>query len=576
MKLVIAEKPSVAKSIANAIGAHKKTDAAFEGNGYIVSWCVGHLVCLAQPSAYSPQYDKWRIDDLPIVPEHYKYEVIKATKAQFNVLKALLARSDIDSVINACDAGREGESIFRLVYLKAGCKKSMYRLWISSMEDSAIRNGFDNLVPGEKYDNLFAAACARNIADWLVGMNLSRLYSCKFRQVFSVGRVQTPTLALIAARDKAIKTFQKEKYYTVCIKTDDFTVVSERINDKAHAEQIAASIRALKACKLDSVIHKEKITLPARLYDLTTLQREANKLYGFSAKKTLDALQALYEKKLTSYPRTDSRYLTNDMKDTVRTLLSALDPSFVPDEKNFSRMFDSSKVSDHYAVIPTLESASKDINTLDVSDIEKKIYALVRAKFLACASESLVEDITTLTLTFEGITFTQTAKQIRLAGWTKYAIKVKESTHALLEGDVSCDMLYPIREVLIEDKYTKPPASFNENTLLHAMEIAGTDVLDKNVEVERKGIGTPATRASIIENLISKGFVVRDKKALHVTGKGIALLCAVDSEFKSAKLTAQWETKLSEIAQGTYSTEAFLEKLTQKLCAVIQKERATT
>lgn len=576
MKLVIAEKPSVAKSIANAIGAHKKTDAAFEGNGYIVSWCVGHLVCLAQPSAYSQQYEKWRIDDLPIVPEHYKYEVIKASKAQFNVLKVLLARSDIDAVINACDAGREGESIFRLVYMKACCKKPMYRLWISSMEDSAIRNGFDNLVPGEKYDNLFAAACTRNIADWLVGMNLSRLYSCKFRQVFSVGRVQTPTLALIAARDRAIKSFQKEKYYTVCIKSDVFSVVSERINDKAQAEEIAASIRAQKSCKLDSVIHKEKITLPARLYDLTTLQREANKLYGFSAKKTLDALQALYEKKLTSYPRTDSRYLTNDMKDTARTLLHALDPSFVPDEKNFSRMFDSSKVSDHYAVIPTLESAHKDIDTLDATDIEKKVYALVRAKFLACASESLVEDITTLTLTFDGINFTQIAKQIRLAGWTKYAIKVKESTHALLEGDVSCDMLYPIREVLIEDKYTKPPASFNENTLLHAMEIAGTDVLDKNVEVERKGIGTPATRASIIENLISKGFVVREKKALHVTGKGIALLCAVDSEFTSARLTAQWETKLSEIAQGTYSTEAFLEKLTQKLCAVIQKERATT
>ena len=576
MKLVIAEKPSVAKSIANAIGAHKKTDAAFEGNGYIVSWCVGHLVCLAQPSAYSQQYEKWCIDDLPIAPEHYKYEVIKASKAQFNVLKVLLARSDIDSVINACDAGREGESIFRLVYMKAGCKKPMYRLWISSMEDSAIRNGFDNLVPGEKYDNLFAAACTRNIADWLVGMNLSRLYSCKFRQVFSVGRVQTPTLALIAARDKAIKTFQKEKYYTVCIKTDAFEVVSERINDKEKAERIAASIRVRKSCKLDSVIHKEKITPPARLYDLTTLQREANKLYGFSAKKTLDALQALYEKKLTSYPRTDSRYLTNDMKDTARKLLYALDPSFIPDEKNFSRMFDSSKVSDHYAVIPTLESTSKDINTLDVSDIEKKIYALVRAKFLACASESLVEDITTLTLTFEGITFTQTAKQIRLAGWTKYAIKARENKDTLLEGDVSCDTLYPIREVLIEDKYTKPPAAFNENTLLHAMEIAGTDILDKNIEVERKGIGTPATRASIIENLISKGFVVRDKKALHVTGKGIALLCAVDSEFTSAKLTAQWETKLSEIAQGTYSTEAFLEKLTQKLCAVIQKERATT
>ena len=510
------------------------------------------------------------------MPEHYKYEVIKASKAQFNVLKALLARSDIDAVINACDAGREGESIFRLVYMKAGCKKPMYRLWISSMEDSAIRNGFDNLLPGSRYDNLFAAACTRNIADWLVGMNLSRLYSCKFRQVFSVGRVQTPTLALIAARDKAIKTFQKEKYYTVCIKTAAFAVVSERINDKEKAERIAASIRAQKSCKLDSAARKEKITLPARLYDLTTLQREANKLYGFSAKKTLDALQALYEKKLTSYPRTDSRYLTNDMKDTVRTLLSALDPSFVPDEKNFSRMFDSSKVSDHYAVIPTLESASKDINTLDVSDIEKTIYALVKAKFLACASESLVEDITTLKLSFEGITFTQTAKQIRLAGWTKYAIKVKENKDVLLEGDVSCDMLYPIREVLIEDKYTKPPASFNENTLLHAMEIAGTDILDKNIEVERKGIGTPATRASIIENLISKGFVVRDKKALHVTGKGIALLCAVDSEFTSAKLTAQWETKLSEIAQGTYSTEAFLEKLTQKLCAVIQKERATT
>lgn len=576
MKLVIAEKPSVAKSIAHAIGANKKTSAAFEGNGYIVSWCVGHLVCLAQPSAYSEQYEKWCINDLPIVPERYKYEVIKATKKQFNVLKALLSRSDIDSVINACDAGREGESIFRLVYLKACCKKPMYRLWISSMEDSAIRNGFDNLLPGSRYDNLFAAACARNIADWLVGMNLSRLYSCKYKQVFSVGRVQTPTLALIAARDKAIKSFQPEKYYTVCIKTDAFNLVSERINDKAQADLIVSHLCKQKDCMLDSVSRKEKITPPARLYDLTTLQREANKLYGFSAKKTLDALQALYEKKLTSYPRTDSRYLTNDMKDTARKLLYALDPAFVPDEKNFSKMFDSSKVSDHYAVIPTLDATKKDITKLSISDIEKKVYALVKAKFLAAASGSLIEDITTLKLTFEGIIFTQTAKKERQAGWTKYAIKSKDKNTATFNDDISTDVKYHINGVRLEDKYTTAPAAFNENSLLHAMEIAGSDALDKNVDVERKGIGTPATRASIIENLISKGFVTREKKALHVTTKGITLLCAVDTAFKSARLTALWETKLSEIAQGTYSSEAFLEKLTNKLDEVIQKERAAT
>ena len=567
MELVIAEKPSVALSIAKVIGAKNKKDGHYEGNGYRVSWCVGHLIQMANPDSYDEKYAKWNIDDLPIIPSEYQYEVAKATKKQFNTLKKLMNDKEIDTVINACDAGREGEAIFRLVYLQASCKKKMKRLWISSMEDSAIKDGFDNIKDGKDYDNLFESAQARAIADWLVGMNISRLYSCLYKQNYSVGRVQTPTLSMIVKRDDEIANFKKEKYYTVEIELDGFTLSTERIDSLEVAEQLKNLLE--NRIEIADVIQKEKIIKPDLPFDLTTLQRECNKYFGYSAKQTLDYAQSLYEKKLITYPRTDSRYLTEDMiTSTVNNILGKNDF----DTERIKVVFNSKKVTDHHAIIPTVSSLSEDISKLPES--EAKVYRLISNKFHASVGYPLTQNTTKIVAEFDGFEFTSTGKVIKEEGFTKYLkeYKFKKNEESVLPKVNVGDVL-EIKEKEIKEKYTEPPKHFTEDTLLKAMELAGNDALEKGIEVERKGLGTPATRAGIIENLIYKGFIERDKKNMIATPKGKSLIEIVADNFKSAKTTAKWEMELSEIAQGKSSKKEFLEKIEEQIKHTVEEHQ---
>ena len=556
MKLVIAEKPSVAISIAKVIGAMSKKDGYYEGNGYRVSWCVGHLIQMANPDSYDEKYAKWNIDDLPIIPSEYKYEVSKATKKQFNTLKKLMNDNEVDTVINACDAGREGESIFRLVYNQANCKKKMKRLWISSMEESAIKDGFSNLKDGKDYDNLFESAQVRAIADWLVGMNISRLYSCLYNQNYSVGRVQTPTLAMIAKRDDEIASFKKEKYYIVELNLNDFTLSTERIDKLEIAEDLVKAVG--KTITVKDIEKKEKITKPDLPYDLTTLQRECNKYFQYSAKQTLDYAQSLYEKKLITYPRTDSRYLSEDMiTSTVNNILGKNDF----DTERIKVIFNSTKVSDHHAIIPTVVSLKEDISTLTESEI--KLYTLISNKLHASVGYPLIENTTKIIALFENhgnlFEFKVSSKVIADNGFTKYLKQYKSKKNEdIVLPNVNIGDVLEINDKEIKEKYTTAPKHYTEDTLLKAMEVAGNDALEKDIEVERKGLGTPATRAGIIENLIFKGFIERDKKNLIVTEKGKSLIDIVADNLKSAETTAKWEMELSDIASGKASKEKFL------------------
>lgn len=561
--LVIAEKPSVAISIAKVIGATKKKDGYYEGNGYKVSWCVGHLIQMANPDAYDEKYAKWNISDLPIIPKQYKFEVAKATKKQFNILKKLMNDKKIDTVINACDAGREGESIFRLVYNEAKCKKKMQRLWISSMEDSAIKEGFDNLKDGKNYDNLFESAQARAIADWLVGMNISRLYSCLYKQNYSVGRVQTPTLYMIVKRDEEISNFKKEKYYTVELSMNGFALSTDRIDNFDIAEQLQNLIG--ETIEITDVIQKEKITKPDLPFDLTTLQRECNKYFGYSAKQTLDYAQSLYEKKLITYPRTDSRCLTEDMiVSTINNILGKNDF----DTERIKTVFNSKNVTDHHAIIPTVSSLSEDLSS--IPDSEAKVYRLISNKLHASVGYPLVENTTKIVAEFDGFEFTSSGRVIRDEGFSKYLKEYKSKKNEFIElPDVSIGDVLSIENKEIKEKFTQPPKHFTEDTLLKSMEIAGNEALEKGVEVERKGLGTPATRAGIIENLIYKGFVERDKKNLIATHKGISLVTIVSDTFKSAETTAKWEMELADIAKGKSSKEEFLEAIENEIKEVV-------
>ena len=563
--LVISEKPSVAISISKVLGATKKKDGYYEGNGYIVSWCIGHLIQMANPERYDEKYAKWNIKDLPIIPSEYKYEIMKPTKKQFVILKKLMNNKDVKFVINACDAGREGEAIFRLVYLQASCKKKMKRLWISSMEDSAIKDGFDKLKDGKDYDNLFESAQARAIADWLVGMNISRLYSCLYKQNYSVGRVQTPTLSMIVKRDDEIANFKKEKYYTVELELDGFTLSTERIDSLEVAEQLKNLLE--NRIEITDVIQKEKVTKPDLPFDLTTLQRECNKYFGYSAKQTLDYAQSLYEKKLITYPRTDSRCLTEDMiTSTVNNILGKNDF----DTGRIKVVFNSKKVTDHHAIIPTVSSLSEDLSSIPES--KAKVYRLIFNKLHASVGYPLIENTTKIVATFDSFEFTSSGKVIKDEGFTKYLKEYmsKKNEESVLPKINVGDVL-EIKEKEIKEKYTQAPKHFTEDTLLKAMEIAGNDSLDKNVEVERKGLGTPATRAGIIENLIFKGFIERDKKNLIATNKGISLITIVADTFKSAETTAKWEMELSDIAQGKSSKKEFLEGIEAEIKDTITK-----
>ncbi|HHJ8467775.1 TPA: DNA topoisomerase 3 [Streptococcus pyogenes] len=565
MKLVIAEKPSVAISIAKVIGANKKKDGYYEGNEYKVSWCVGHLIQMANPDSYDEKYAKWNMADLPIIPREYKYEVAKATKKQFNILKKLMNDKEIDMVINACDAGREGEAIFRLVYNEAKCKKKMKRLWISSMEDSAIKEGFDNLKDGKDYDNLFESSQARAIADWLVGMNISRLYSCLYQQNYSVGRVQTPTLAMIVKRDDEIANFQKDKYYIVELSMNGFTLSTDRIDDEVATEQLINLVD--DKIEITDIIQKEKITKPDLPFDLTTLQRECNKYFGYSAKQTLDYAQSLYEKKLITYPRTDSRCLTEDMiVSTVNNILGENDF----DTERIKVVFDSKKVTDHHAIIPTVSSLSEDLSNIPES--EAKVYRLISNKLHASVGYPLIENTTKIVVLFDGFEFTSAGKVVKDDGFTKYLKDYKSKKNEDIElPDVKVGDVFEVENKEIKEKFTQPLKHFTEDTLLKAMEIAGNDALEKGVEVERKGLGTPATRAGIIENLIFKGFVERDKKNLIATHKGISLVTIVADSFKSAETTAKWEMELSDIAKGKENKEDFLKKIEEEINITIKQ-----
>ena len=565
MKLVIAGKPSVAIAIAKVIGATKKKDGYYEGNGYKISWCVGYLIQMANPESYDEKYAKWSMADLPIIPKEYKYEITKSTKKQFTILKKLMNDKEINIVINACDAGREREAIFRLVYNQANCKKKMKRLWISSMEDSAIKEGFDNLKDGSSYDNLFEFAQARAIVDWLVGMNLSRLYSCLYKQNYSVGKVQTPTLAMIVKRDDEIANFKKEKYFTVVLDLDGFSLPTDRIDDKTVAEQLINLLG--NSIEITDVIQKEKVTKPELPFDLTTLQRECNKYFGYSAKQTLDYAQSLYEKKLITYPRTDSRCLTEDMiTSTINNIIGKYDF----DTDRIKTVFNSKKVTDHHAIIPTASSMNEDLASFPESEL--KVYKLVLNKLHASVGYPLIENTTKIVAEFDGFEFANSGKVIIDEGFTKYLNEhAKKENEDTVLPDVKIGDSFDIKDKEIKEKYTSPAKHFTEDLLLKAMELAGNDALEKCVEVERKGLGTPATRAGIIENLIFKGFVERDKKNLIATHKGISLVTIVADIFKSAETAAKWEMELSDIAQGKSSKGKFLEAIENEI-----KEVAST
>ena len=569
MNLVICEKPSVAMSIAKVIGATGRQNGYYEGGGYIVSWCVGHLIQMASPSAYDEKYAKWKLEDLPIIPRQYKYEVVRATRGQFNTLKKLMNSKEIETVINACDAGREGELIFRLVYEQAGCKKNIKRLWISSMEDVAIKEGFKQLKDGKEYEALYQSAIARSKADWLVGMNMSRLYSLIYNQNYSVGRVQTPTLAMIVKRDDEITAFKKEKYYTGELYCTGFTLSTDRIDSLEIAEDLLNVVG--NTITVRNVEKKEKLTKPDLPFDLTTLQRECNKYFGFSAKQTLDYAQSLYEKKMITYPRTDSRYLSEDMIiNTVNNILGKNDF----DTERIKVIFNSTKVTDHHAIIPTVSSLNEDMSTIPES--ERKIYNLILNKLHASAGYPLIENITKIVAVYESqgdvFEFKASGKVITGEGFTKYLKQYgSKKNEDILLPDLNVGDVLEIKDKEIKEKYTTPPKHFTEDTLLKAMETTGNDALEKGAEVERRGLGTPATRAGIIENLISKDFIERDKKNLIATKKGKALIEIVEDNFKSAKTTAKWEIKLSEIALGKSSNEAFLSGIETKIKETIAK-----
>lgn len=555
MQLVIAEKPSVAMSIAKVLGVKNKQNGYMEGNGYIISWCVGHLVGLVSPEIYDEKYKRWNIEDLPIFPKEFKHYVLPKVKKQFSILKILMNRKDINEVINACDAGREGELIFRLVYKRAKCKKDIKRLWISSMEDRAIKEGFENLKEGHDYDNLFASATARAKADWLVGMNLSRLYSLLYKQNYSVGRVQTPTLALMVKREGDIQSFKKEKYYTVELDLDDFSLTTERIDNPDIAEQLKNLVP--ETIKIDYVEEKEKITKPDLPFDLTTLQRECNRYFGYSAKQSLDYAQSLYEKKLITYPRTDSRYLTEDM---ITSLVNNILGKNDFDTDRIKVIFNTKKVTDHHAIIPTASASIEEIESLPES--EKRVFKLIKNKLHASFSYPLKEKLTKIIAEFDGFEFITKGKTVIDGGFTKYLEDYKPKD----KKDNPLPIVNPgdefsIKEKTIKEKYTQPPKPYTEESLLKAMEIAGKGEIDKGIEVERVGLGTPATRAGIIENLIYKKYIKREGKNLIPTHLGLAVISIVAKELKNAKLTSDWETSLYYISKGKSREEDFLQEI---------------
>ena len=584
--MIVTEKPSVAMSYAKILGVHGRQDGYLEGNGYLVSWCVGHLVELAPPSAYGEQYVKWNIADLPILPEKWQYLVSASTKKQFGILKKLMHRSDVESIVCATDAGREGELIFRLVYQQAGCKKPFSRLWLSSMEESAIREGFAHLKPSTEYDALYNAALCRERADWMVGINASRLFSCLYNQPLAVGRVMTPVLAMTVVREAAIAAFTPEKFYTVDLElTSGCTASSRRIPEKSVAENLLKACRKEMVATIQRITRKEKSENPPSLYDLTTLQRDANRLLGYSAQQTLDYVQSLYEKKLTTYPRTDSCYITDDDEDMLEELAEELEDflGFVSEDADDDvprtrRTVNRQKVTDHHAILPTRSMLQADLDALPKG--ERNILKLIIARTLMAVSKPFRYLETLLTTECAGEEFTANGKEILDEGWKAVERKVladilsrkKEFTALPPVEESECGIL----NAELKEGQTSPPKHFTEDTLLHSMETASAESMPE--DAERQGIGTPATRAATIEKLVQKGFLERkgDKKTkvLLPTDKGKALITVMPEEIQSADMTADWETKLLRVERGEMEPETFMTEINDMISSLVNTTEA--
>ena len=573
MELIITEKPSVARSIAKVIGVDEQGEGCLKGNGYIVSWCYGHLIELAMPEAYDPSYRSWTYKALPIMPDTWKYVVKRDTAKQFKVLKGLMDSDEVTTVICATDAGREGELIFRLVYEQAGCRKPIRRLWISSMEEKSIREGFDSLKPGKEYDDLYRSALCRQQADWLVGLNGTRLFTVLYRsKVLKVGRVQTPTLAMLVDREVAIRAFTKKPFYTVHLNAGGIEAVSERYTDKAMADEVTCICNGNDAC-IKSVDYEYKTTAQPKLYDLTSLQRDANRIFGFTAKKTLEYTQSLYEKKLCTYPRTDSQYLSDDMEATireVREVIKAVHP-YLKEETvgmdDIMRVLNSKKVSDHHAIIPTVEI--KNIEDVSVSEGELKVLSLLATRVMAATVGKYEYRSVRAVIVCDGMEFSAKGRTVIKEGFRAYekalrnAYKVRDDKEDGEDADGTRPLPYigegeilPDVRASVVEGFTKPPAHFTEDSLLQAMEKAGAD--ETTDEAERKGLGTPATRADIIEKLVRDGFVKREKKQMIPTEDGEKLISVLPDIIKSPRLTADWENALTLMAKGEYDPEQFM------------------
>ena len=577
------EKPSVAMSYAKVLGVQGRQDGYLEGSGYIVSWCVGHLVELAPPSTYDEKYVKWNVADLPILPQKWQYLVSASTKKQFSILKKLMHRADVESIICATDAGREGELIFRLVYEQAGCKKPFLRLWLSSMEDNAIRVEFASLKPSTEYDALYQAALCRERADWIVGINASRLFSCLYSRPLAIGRVMTPTLAMAVQREAAISAFTPEKFYTVSLAfAGGGMVSSKRFSQKVDAETLLANCRKEVSTVVQKVDHKEKTEKPPQLYDLTTLQRDANRLLGFTAQQTLNYAQSLYEKKLITYPRTDSRFLTEDMAASLPGLVSTVAGAFAVDEAvpvHAEQIINNSKVSDHHALLPTASVAQADFSALPAG--ERNILRLITARLLCAVGESHRYAETVLTTICAGEEFSAKGKIVLDEGWKGIERKMlddllgKKKESAALP-DVQEQGECGISGAELKEGQTTPPKHYTEDTLLRSMETASADSMPE--DAERQGIGTPATRAATIEKLVQKGFLERkgDKKTkvLLPTDKGKALITVMPEEIQSADMTADWETKLLCVERGEMESETFMTEIKDMISSLVNTTEA--
>ena len=578
--LIVTEKPSVARTISKVLGVTTRRDGYLEGGGWLVSWCVGHLVELAPPGVYDPRFERWDRADLPILPERWQYLVSSSTKKQFDVLCKLMHRADVDRIVCATDAGREGELIFRLVYQECGCRKPVYRLWISSMEDAAIRDGFAHLKPSTEYDALYKAALCRERADWLVGINATRLFSCLHGVTLNVGRVMTPALAITVEREAVIASFHPEPFYTVLLQMEGYMASSERFKDKTQAEALLAECRKSSRAFVQKSERKEKAERPPALYDLTTLQRDANRMLGYSAQQTLDYTQALYEKKLVTYPRTDSRYLTEDMAAGLPGLVMDTAVAFgfrgaIP--VHAKQVINNQKVSDHHAILPTQSVAKADLSSLPAG--EASILRLIAARLLAAVGEPYRYAETTVQFECAGQTFMAKGRTVLDEGWKAVerailgdaAEKIKENLDVLTE--VQDKETLPVLDAQLKEGRTTPPKHFTEDTLLAAMESAGAETMPE--EAERRGIGTPATRAGIVEKLVKKGFLVREgggkTKHLLPTEKGRALIAAMPEQLKSPAMTAEWEKKLAEIERNNYTPEQFMEEIESMMKSLVNQ-----